>query len=264
MSQTLNVLISCMHQKDNSIIERSNIQSDVVVVNQCDKDNREELIIQDKEKHSHRALLISTKERGLSKSRNMAISNSNADICLICDDDEILNNNYPECILKAFEDNPSADVIAFQIADADKKYKKRKTKINYFNALKLASWQLALKRRNVIKKNIKFDESLGSGVSKAGGEENKFIYDCLRNGLEVIYVPVEIGRMIEGQSQWFKGCNQDFFFDRGIMTKKLMGKGLASLYALYYLLSKYHWYKNDISFVQALQYLFKGIYSNNK
>lgn len=37
----LEVLISCMHQKDASIIQRTNIQSDVLIVNQCNE-NREE------------------------------------------------------------------------------------------------------------------------------------------------------------------------------------------------------------------------------
>ena len=32
----LNVLISCMHETDTSIVARSNIQTDAVVVNQCD------------------------------------------------------------------------------------------------------------------------------------------------------------------------------------------------------------------------------------
>ena len=36
------VLISCMHQTDASIITRTNVQSDVLVINQCDKDEVEE------------------------------------------------------------------------------------------------------------------------------------------------------------------------------------------------------------------------------
>ena len=37
----LELLISCMHQKDASIITRSNVDSDVVVINQCDIDKKE-------------------------------------------------------------------------------------------------------------------------------------------------------------------------------------------------------------------------------
>lgn len=35
----IEVLISCMYQNDSSIISRSNIQSDVIVINQCDNNS---------------------------------------------------------------------------------------------------------------------------------------------------------------------------------------------------------------------------------
>ena len=44
---TLNILISCMHQ-DKNIIERSNVQSDVVVINQCNENKREEFTFTNK------------------------------------------------------------------------------------------------------------------------------------------------------------------------------------------------------------------------
>ena len=33
------VLVSTMHQKDYSIVERMNIQSDAIIINQCEKNN---------------------------------------------------------------------------------------------------------------------------------------------------------------------------------------------------------------------------------
>ena len=49
--------------------------------------------------------MIYTTERGLSKSRNLAIANAKTDICLICDDDEIFVDNYEEIILNAYYEN---------------------------------------------------------------------------------------------------------------------------------------------------------------
>ena len=256
----IEVLISCMHQKDGSIIQRSNIQSDVVVINQCDRDFTEEFVLKNRNGEDKKAIFISTTERGLSKSRNMALNNSEADVCLICDDDEILEDDYPELIAKAFEENPDADILAFKIKDAGKIYPKAKKTIGYLGALKLASWQLAFKRRSVIEKNIVFDITLGSGVSKAGGEENKFVYDCLKNGLKVKFVPILIGRMIEGESQWFHGFTREYFYDRGIMTTKLMGKSFATLYAAYFLIRKWPLYRKDISLTSAMVSLFNGIF----
>ena len=95
------LLISCMHEKDHSIIERSNVQTDVVVVNQCDKDSVDEFDFKNKKGETCHAKFINTTERGLSRSRNMAIRNAWGDVCLICDDDEWLSDDYADTIIKA-------------------------------------------------------------------------------------------------------------------------------------------------------------------
>lgn len=256
---TLEVLLSCMKQKDCQIIERSNLKTDAIVINQSDCNKIEKINFP--ENSSFVTLFISTTERGLSKSRNMALRNATADICLICDDDEILDNDYREKIEQAYKENPSADVIAFQIQDAGKKYPNKKKKIGYLGALKLASWQLTFRRKCIIDNNIRFDETLGSGVSKAGGEENMFVYDCLKQGLKIIFVPITIGRMIESESQWFHGCTADFFTDKGRLMTKLLGQSKAVIYGLYFLVTKYHWYKKDIGFVEATKSLYRGIFN---
>lgn len=256
----IEVLISCMHQEDHSIVYRTNIQSDVVVINQTDKNQYETYYFTNNKGRQCRVKFISTVERGLSKSRNMAIKNATGDICLICDDDEILDDHYVETILETYNKHPNADIAAFTIKDTGKKYPKDEKRINYISALQLASWQISFRREKLESNNIWFDETLGSGVSKAGGEENMFIYDSLRKHLNIFYFPRNIGRMIEGNSQWFAGCTNEFFFDRGVMTKKLMGRSWALLYAIYYLLSKHHWYKKDISFLNASKAIFRGIF----
>ena len=68
---TVQVLISCMHQKDAGIIRRSNIQSDVVVINQCNENRREDFTFRNRKGEECKAIVIYTTERGLSRSRNM-------------------------------------------------------------------------------------------------------------------------------------------------------------------------------------------------
>ena len=63
----LEILLSCMHQEDMSIIEKSRITGDVLIINQTD----EEKEVSGKTKHGT-ARMICTRERGLSRSRNMA------------------------------------------------------------------------------------------------------------------------------------------------------------------------------------------------
>lgn len=251
----LEVLISCMRQDDLSIIRRSNVLTDVLVINQGDGEDTIEDTV-----GNHCFRMISTVERGLSKSRNMALRNATGDICLICDDDEILFDDYEERILKVYKEHQDADIIAFQIDDAGKGYPRHERKLNYLSSLKIASWQISFRRESVLNAKIRFDETLVSGVSKAGGEEVMFLYDCLKKGLKLYYVPVSIGRMIEGESQWFHGFDEDYFYDRGLFTRKLMGRWWASLYAIYYIVFKYQKYRKDITVWGALRNIFAGIW----
>ena len=78
---TVDVLISCMYQKDWSIVAQSHLNGNAVIINQCDTDGLDTY-----DYEGNQVRMISTTVRGLSRSRNMAILHSNADICLISDD----------------------------------------------------------------------------------------------------------------------------------------------------------------------------------
>lgn len=119
------ILMSCMHQHDHSILVRSNVQSNIVVVNQCDIDKTEEFEFTNKYGQNKWCIFISTTERGLSRSRNMALQNApNDSICLIADDDETFDDNVENTILDSFERYPMADLIAFSLIRKDLKTKK--------------------------------------------------------------------------------------------------------------------------------------------
>ena len=64
---SVELLISCMHQKDFSVAEQMNIQSRALMINQCDTEGMDETEI-----NGYPVRMISTAERGLSRSRNMA------------------------------------------------------------------------------------------------------------------------------------------------------------------------------------------------
>ncbi|MCS2641432.1 hypothetical protein NXV97_00520 [Bacteroides fragilis] len=111
---------------------------------------------------------------------------------------------------------------------------------------------------------ICFDETIGSGVSEAGGEEVVFLYDCLKKGLKIYYYPLLIAKVNSGESKWFKGYSQKYFYDRGVFTKKMMGCLGALIYGVYFLLLKRSSYKKDISMFRAFVELTKGIYKKEK
>ena len=251
----LEVLISCMHQKDGSIIKDTNITSDVLVINQCDSKDYQEFSISSKRK----ARIISNTERGLSRSRNMAIQNSLGDICLLVDDDEVLNEDYETNILEGFKQNPNADIIAFSLIYSNKKYSKKSYNVNYLSSLRIGSCQIAFRRKRIISKNIKFDTKFGSGSGNGPGEENLFLFECLKKKLKVIYLPITIGTVNQESSQWFNGFDNTYFFNRGKIIKELMGSFLAVCYAFEFAVVKYPKYKKETSFFNAIKLMVKGI-----
>ena len=254
----IDVLISCMHQTDMSIARRSGLRSGAVIVNQCDRNTVEE-----QKTDGHIVRMFSTTERGLSRSRNMAIEKSIADVCLISDDDELYAADYVEKLQRAFSSYPKADVILFQVGnDIGKTFSPKPFRVGYLSALKFCSWQIAFRRESIVKAGIRFDVEMGSGTGHGSGEEIKFLYDCLHKGLVLQYVPEEIAALIEGSaSQWFNGFDRKYFINRGWATARYMGRFAAMLYACYFAVMKYSIYKKDSSFFTALHCMLKGIFT---
>ncbi|MDE6860122.1 MAG: glycosyltransferase family 2 protein [Duncaniella sp.] len=264
---TVEVLISCMHQSANELITRSNIQSDVLVINQCDENSEERFEFVNHENKTCIARVINTTERGLSKSRNLAIKNAIGDICLLCDDDEILENDYVYKIKSAFNNHPNFSVISFRF-NMPSNYYMTKTfwneskVINYKTALKISSWQIAFRKKDITLNNIHFDEKIGSGVTKAGGEEKIFLHNCLSYNLKVMYVPITIGNMTFQASQWVDNIfSPEYFIDWGYYTKRLKGGSLgATILSLLFAIKKHPEYTHKCSFHKAFTSMLKGIY----
>lgn len=252
------ILLSCMYEKDMNILERSNIKCDCVIVNQCNKNSKERYIFSDNKK----CIWINSNERGLSKSRNMAIENAMADICLIADNDQIFDEDLEEKILTAYRELPKADIIIFDLYNKKRKIKNAKYKMGRLELLRAYSLQISFKRKVIINSAIKFDINLGAGTGNGAGEENKFLLDAYDKGLKIYHYPLNIARMVENESTWFSGYNEEYFYKRGISTRYILGFWLSSLYAIYYAIFKYKLYREKISLYKALKNMFKGIRDN--
>lgn len=248
----IEVLISCMHQKDTSIIHKSNIQSNVIIINQCNEDSQFSEIFQNKRNENCRMLMINTKEKGLSNSRNLAIRNATGDICIICDDDEKFSNTYVEDIEKAFQIHEDADVIAFKLIRPQKNYWKKEKKLSPIDCLKVSSVEIAFKLKRIKENNILFVPQIGSGISKVGGEENVFLHECLKKGVKIYYQPIIIAELLDAESQWLASkYSKDYFIDRGKFTKKLIsGKFFSIIYAAYFTVAKIKEYRSKNQRIQ--------------
>jgi len=254
----LEILLSCMNQKDVSLVEKSKITGHVVVINQCDKNGYLE-----QETKNGVARVFSTTERGLTKSRNMAIQNSDADICLLCDDDEVFVDAYAEKITNSYKKLPSTDVIIFKMANRKPSFDDKVLRLKFPRTMKVSSWQISFKRESIQSKGIQFDPLLGAGTGNGAEEELKFLCDCEKAGLKIYYVPEVIASVGQTQSTWFNGFDATFFENRGATTRYILGFWLSLLYAFYYVFAKRNMYKQDISTRSALAHILKGI-KNNK
>lgn len=257
MPMTLEVLMSCMHQTDDQLVQKSHLTGDVVVINQCNQEGCAEY-----KTSSGTVRMFSTCDRGLTKSRNMAIRHACADVCLICDDDEVFVSGYEAAILNAYKDNPQADIIIFKMANRPPSFVDKTMRLKFPQTMKVSSWQISFRRERLLEAGVWFDELLGAGTGNGAEEELKFLLDCQRAGLVIYYVPVVIASVAQEASTWFSGFNETFFENRGATTRYILGPVLATAYAVYYVLRKKPLYQKNLSSGKALLATLRGIRSN--
>lgn len=254
---SVQVLVSTINQQkgDYSLLERLNIQSEAVIVNQCDREK-----IQVMEYKGNTITWIDTMERGLSRSRNMAIRNADAEICLLADDDEILMSGYPQIIENAFCENKEASVVRFRVKGIEKelkKYSSRKQKMGFLKSMKISSVEVAFRRKAIVDNKLEFESLLGTGAEFNHGEENVFMFDCLKKGLEIVYVPITIANVHIGKSSWFQGYNEEYFISSGA-SYAAMSHSFSWILILQFAVRRYGLYRKEMSFFGAIQHMCAG------
>lgn len=231
------------------------IKGDAVIINQCSENSTENINID-----GFNIRWVNSKERGLGRSRNMALKNATADICILADDDLEYVPNYEDIILKQFKLHPSADIIAFQVEGIGNKYKKYHQKprdINYLSSMRISSVEIAFKLDKVKKSKTSFNDLFGAGAKYNMGEESIFLIDCLRNGLKIKYVPVKIADLHLGNSTWFRGYNKSYFIGKGAQFTAMSNLFSISL-IIQFAIRKHKLFKNKITIFNAIKYMLDG------
>ena len=108
------VLLSAMHLESENYIDTLGIHTDCVLINQCDRESVRKAE-HDTPQGRVSVTYIETRERGLSKSRNMAVSNATGPVCILCDNDIRYEDDASEEIVRAFLRHPEAGIICFFI-----------------------------------------------------------------------------------------------------------------------------------------------------
>ena len=251
---TLELLISTMHQDDHALLERMQVQSDAVVVNQCDREG--ETIL---EHRGHRVVWIDTRERGLSRSRNMALAHATAELCMLADDDMIYRPGYAETVQAAFG-RLDAELIRFRVGGIEKPFKtypETERRLRFFGSMRAASVELAFRRTALTARGLRFDERIGTGTEFLMGEENALLAHCLRAGLRLCFVPETVADLHMGDSTWLNGHDARFFRGRA-RPSPLMETPFTALLILQFALRKRALYRNELSTGEAIRQMRRG------
>lgn len=254
----IEIIISTMNNNiDNFDIKQLNLHK-VTIINQipdrCDNKSEEFNIGNIK--------WINVDQKGLSKSRNLALEITSSDYIYLTDDDVVLNDKFKETVIDSIESNPAVDILAFQVSGIERKFKEYSSEeidINYINSMKLSSVQLVMKSDFIKKNNLYYDELFGTGSKYRMGEENIFLFDALKKSAKIKYIPREIAKVHLGESSWFNGFNEKYFFDRGAVFYRMFENHLARLYCILFCLRKYKLYSNEINFIKAYKQMIKGM-----
>ena len=252
---TIQALVSTMNQKNYDLLEKMNIQTDAIVVNQCDKSS-----IEDFKFRNNKIKWINTTDRGLSKSRNLALRYASADICLVADDDMVYRNGFETLVLNAFEINKEVSIIRFKLKGINQNYKNypdKACKIGYLLSMKTSSVEIAFKRKNVVDNGIFFNELLGAGAEFYLGEENDFLFKCLNKKMKMLFVPEVIADLYLGDSSWFRGHTEQYFLSKGAAFAAFAPQ-VSELLILVYAIRRFKLYKAEYGFVGSIKAMRKG------
>jgi len=229
----LQVLVVSMNQTDFSLIDKMNIRTNAIIANQTSFNGFDE-----KGYDFGNVKMISTKTRGVGLNRNIALLASSADILLFSDDDMCYYDGSLEGVKEAFLNNQNADVIIFSTdfiknGEILKRRSNKKRKVHIWNSMKYGAVAIAIRRKALIKANLKFNELFGGGSPFSCGEDSLLIKACFDNSLKVYTHPYVLGTCCKDESSWFSGFNEKYLYDKGVLYSFLFPH-TKYLMAIYY------------------------------
>lgn len=250
--EKLQVLLATMNQNDLSIAEKMNLRCSAVIANQA---GREETVCKDNMK------MITTATRGVGLNRNIALLAADAEIVLFADDDVVYHDDMEKAVLAAFQENPKADVLIFGMdmvkgGKVTERRNEKKRRLRVWNAMRFGTYRIAARRSALLRENIFFHQQFGGGCPFSAGEDSLFLKSCFDRGLKVYAHDYVLGRCCKDSSSWFVGYNEKYFYDKGVLVRRLFPR-LHPVMGLYFGLRFKH--KTDIGPAKRLKLVYAGI-----
>ncbi len=219
---SLQMLISAVGQEPHALIEKMKPECDCILVNQKQPYAYEEFGYK-----GHQIRSFSMQEQGVGLSRNHALLRAEDELCLFADEDIVYDEGYAARICEAFETHPEADMLLFNVrVDESRRtyWTDRFHRVRLYNCGRYPAYSFAMRTEKLHAHNLTYHLWFGGGARYSNGEDSLFISDCIRSGLSVYAVPIEIGAEIPRPSTWFEGYTDKFFYDRGVLYHYLYGR----------------------------------------
>ncbi|MGN0304918.1 MAG: glycosyltransferase family A protein [Lachnospiraceae bacterium] len=255
-TKTLETLVSAVGQGVETLAGKMNLQSDAIIINQCEKNEYRE--------YRHRDFLIkaySFAERGVGLSRNNALLRAKADILLFSDEDIVYEEGYSQKVLEAFQKRPQADILLFNMeveASRATYHTLKEHRVRFYNSGRYPTYSFAARRESLHRAGVTFSLLFGGGAPYSNGEDSLFLLDCLKKKLKIYALPINLGREEPRPSTWFEGYTEKFFFDRGVLYFYLYGS-LRHLMALRFLMVHGKTMCREIPFTRAFGLMCRGM-----
>ncbi|PJB12285.1 MAG: hypothetical protein CO119_07525 [Flavobacteriales bacterium CG_4_9_14_3_um_filter_40_17] len=190
----LEILVSTQNQTDFSFLERMfpfapYQQFNILIINQTS-------VKQDLISGFSTIRVINSAEKGLSKSRNLALKNAVKKIVLIADDDVVYKAGFDAKIVETFNKNPDASVLNFRTETTEGKlfwdYPKTQNKLNIKQLTKVLSIEVAFKTADIRKSQLCYNEHFGLGAQFEDSETFFFLRAAFHKKLSVLFHPETI------------------------------------------------------------------------
>ena len=157
--------------------------------------------------------VIELKNRGVAKSRNAAITNTESEYLLFGDDDIEFNESGIVSAVNYLNENPQISILLMQAVDESgelrKRYPTKSHQLKLTNSAKAATYEMMIRVSDIKGAGIKFDEDFGAGAPNYLGDEYIFIADALRSGLKGRFEPIVIATHPTESSGNFRNLTTD-------------------------------------------------------
>ncbi len=168
--------------------------------------------------------VINSFEKGLSKSRNLALQNAIGNILLISDDDVMFQEGFAAKIIGGYNKYPNAAAIKFCALKSNEKplntySANSKSHLNAFDILNTSSIELSLNKFHVDFVKYRFDENFGLGGIFEMGEEAVFLSDLKKDGKQLVFEPEIIVAHNNSTSSEKRDILDKYFISGALFTR---------------------------------------------